>query len=477
MASITPLADPYFAGNFAPVAEEISSDSLEVVGELPRDLAGVFVRNGSNARFAPRGRFHWFDGDGMVHALQVQDGKASYRNRWVRTAGFLAEEQAGEVLWSGLLEKPDFRKKGGPYKNTANTDLVFHAGQCLALWWMSGIPYVLKLPELETLGQQQYGGALPEGFTAHPKVDPRTGEMMFMHFTQTTPVLEYGVVDKHGAIAHKTQLTLAGPRLQHDIAITDKHTILLDMAMHADPKALAEGRVKVKFFRDEPTRFGILPRYGDGAQVRWFDAAPCYIYHLVNAWEEGDEVVVVGCRIGDPLTGDPGNADPAQRIAVIAAQQITAHLHHWRFNLKTGATHEEQLDDSFAEFPRMDNRQLGRASTISYHQRLARDEQVHFDGIIRYAHERGSKTEYSYPRGWFGGETVFAPRLGSTSEEDGYLLTFVAEEATGASEAYVFDAKNIDRGPLARVKLPQRVPAGFHAWWVPQSEVERQRAL
>ena len=128
----------YLEGAFAPIDRELEARDCEVIGEVPRDLAGVYVRNGSNPRYEPKGRYHWFDGDGMLHAVHFEDGRAHYRNRWVRTEAFAIEDAAGEAVWSGINERPDFRHPGGPFKDTANTDLVFHAGRLLALWWLGG---------------------------------------------------------------------------------------------------------------------------------------------------------------------------------------------------------------------------------------------------------------------------------------------------------------------------------------------------
>jgi len=135
--------------------------------------------------------------------------------------------------------------------------------------------------------------------------------------------------------------------------------------------------------------------------------------------------------------------------------------------LDTGAVKESKLDDAVSEFPRMDNRALGRKTRYSYNQRIADMPTLLFDGVIKYDLEADSSSAHAYPKGWFGGEVVFAPRVGSTAEDDGYLVTFVVEEATGSSEAWIMDAKNMQSPPIARVLIPQRVPTGYHAWWVP----------
>lgn len=474
MTATAAASRPYLEGNYAPVRHEIEALGLEVGGELPRDLAGMFVRNSSNPRLEPKGRYHWFDGDGMLHGVQFEDGRASYRNRWVRTKGFLAEQEAGEPLWTGVTERPDFTNPRGPLKDSANTDIVFHAGRLLALWWLGGEPYVVKLPELETCGIETFGGKI-KTVSAHPKVDPVSGEMMFFDYKPFPPYLTYGVVSAGGELVHHTEIELPGPRLQHDMAITERYAIFLDMSMMWDPELLAQGRTRVGFFRDKPTRFGVLPRRAPGSEIRWFEASACYIYHTINAWEDGDTIVVVGCRIDDPLAFDTSGGQARAEVPAIGFLRLEPTLYRWTLDLRSGLVREEKLDDVLTEFPRMDNRLLGRRSRFSYNPRIATAPTLLFDGVIKYDTDSGRSWTHAYPKGWYGGETVFAPRVGSTREDDGYLVTFVVEEATGVSEVHVIDAADVTAGPRARVRIPQRVPTGYHCWWVPAEQLAAQR--
>ena len=467
---------PYLRDNYAPVAEEHDHLALTCTfGQVPRDLAGVFVRNGANPVRPPRARHHWFDGDGMVHGLEFADGQAHYRNRWVRTAGFLAEQAAGAALWGGLLEPIERDNPRGPYKNTANTDLVYHHGRLLATWWVCGDAYVLRLPDLASCGADDFHGTHSRGMTAHAKVDPRSGELVFIRPEQGPPFLSCGVLDAGGRLIHSTDIELPGPRLHHDMAITEHHTIILDTSMHEDPALLRQGKVRVKFFRDQPSRFGVLPRHAAGSAMRWFDISPCYIYHTVNAWEDGDAIVVLACRIDDPMVGDPGNKPTDRIVPAIAAQLLGARLCRWRLDLRTGAVSETLLDDEITEFPRIDARRLGAPSQISYHQRLAEQPTLRFDAIVRYDHERGGRTQYRYPEGWYGSEVAFAPRIGAgAAEDDGYLIAFVCEEHSGQAEGWIFAADQIDRGPVTRLAIPTRVPTGFHGLWIDHTAVAAQ---
>ncbi|HBE21778.1 MAG TPA: 9-cis-epoxycarotenoid dioxygenase, partial [Cyanobacteria bacterium UBA11367] len=180
------LSNPYLEGNFAPVQSEITAEDLPVIGELPADLNGMFVRNGPNPQFPPKGQYHWFDGDGMLHGVHISNGKATYRDRYIQTRGWKIEHEAGHAIWTGLLEPPQKDNPYGPYKNVANTALVWHDNRLLALW-EGGEPHSIEVPSLETVGSYTYGGNLKSPFTAHPKVDPVTGEMMFFGYSLAQP--------------------------------------------------------------------------------------------------------------------------------------------------------------------------------------------------------------------------------------------------------------------------------------------------
>lgn len=468
---------PYLNGNFAPVHSELCADGLEVIGELPRDLGGVYVRNSSNPRFAPKGRYHWFDGDGMLQVVQIEDGKAHFRHRWIQTSAFRAESEAGAALWTGVTERPDFTNPRGPFKDSANTDVVYHNGKLLALWWLGGEPYVVKLPDVETCGTMQLGAM--RTVSAHPKVDMVTGEMMVFDYKPYPPYLTYGVVSASGELVNHTVIDLPGPRLQHDMAITANYSLVFDMSLMWDPELLAQGKTRVRFFRDRPSRIGVIPRHGKGSEVRWFECAPFYMYHTVNAWEEGSTIVLIGCRIENPLADDAHNPSSDGQVPTIGFLRLAPRLHRWTLDLQNGTVREEQLDDRFAEFPRMDNRILGRTSRFSYSGRIPGRETLRFDGIVKNDTATGKRWDYACAPGCSVGEPTFAPRLGSQPnserEDDGYILTFMEDDSTGQSDLGIFDASRIEAGPIGRIRMPRRVPTGYHTWWVPADELARQQ--
>jgi carotenoid cleavage dioxygenase-like enzyme len=468
------VRSPYLEGPYRPVHTETTADDLRVVaGEVPADLEGVFVRNGSNPAFEPRGRYHWFDGDGMLHGVHFAGGRAAYRNRWVRTAGLAADEAAGEARLTGILERPDLSAPGGPFKDTGNTDVVRHGGKLYALWWLSGQAHEIDVPSLETVGVTDFGGTLTTTINAHPKVDPGTGELVFTSYAMLPPYLTVGVIDPGGRVVRNDPVDLPGPRLQHDLAITPRFSVLFDMSLTWDLEQLLRGRTTLRFYRDVPSRIGLAPRHGPAAEVQWFEVAPFFMYHVVNAWEDGDEVVLVGCRMVDPLVGDPDNEAPDEGVPHLAHLRLEPVLWEWRLDRVTGSARERAVDDTLAEFPRINDGFVGRPNRWSWSPTFADLPTLAFDGLVRHDLTDGSTVTHRHPEGWFGGEAVFAPSSDPqrTAEDDGYLITFVTEAATGASEVHVLDAHDPAGGPVVRLEVPARVPHGYHTEWVPAAAI------
>ena len=460
----TAVVNPYLDGNFAPARSEITASNLVVLGELPADLCGVFVRNGPNPQFPPRGRYHWFDGDGMLHGVHIGNGTAQYRNRYVQTQGWKLEQEAGSAIWTGLLSPPQPDNPYGPSKNTANTALVWHSGRLLTLW-EGGKPHEIKVPGLETVGPYTYGNQLKTAFTAHPKVDAVTGEMMFFGYSiAQPPYLHYSVVSAQGELLRTVPIDLPVGVMMHDFAITEHYTLFMDLPLTFRPERMQRGESPLMFESDRPSRFGILPRHGDNSSIRWFEAAPCYVFHTVNAYEEGEEVVLIACRMnGTTVLNASDNA--GERNSDIP------QMHRWRFNLSTGAVVEEQVDDIPSEFPSVNEQRLGRPTRYGYAARTAPGSMPLFDGFIKYDLLTGSSQTHEFGSGRYGGEGVFVPRPGATAEDDGWLLTFVHDEVEGTSELVVLMAQDMTAEPVARIMIPTRVPYGFHGTWITQAQM------
>jgi carotenoid cleavage dioxygenase len=471
---------PALDGNNAPIHDESVFTDMPVIGEVPRDFAGLYVRNGPNAFFQPDWRYHAYDGDGMVHTVQFDRGQVTYRNKWVRTAALLEEQAAGKALWKGLKEPMRKDRPDAPFKNTANTDVKFHAGRLIAMWYRAGMPYALDPISLDTLGTADFGGAF-EQISAHSRPDEHTGELLWFDYRLTEPYMQYGVIGPDRKPRHKIDIALPGPRLPHDMAVTEHYTILHDFPLHPDVEAMRAGRYKVRFHPDLPTRFGIVPRYGQSHEVRWFEASPSYMLHVVNAWEEqgpsGLEIVMVGTPYR-MVRRDDGTIDGRRLEQTIHYRQRDFVLYEWRFELSTGRTRERVIDDLLnTEFPVINSAYQGRPSRYTYNILFpyGGKEEPRFPGLVKYDIRTGSFVAYSGGSQFFYNEPGFAPRNNAQAEDDGYLVTIAWNPQDARSEIHVFEASGggLGQGPIARVVLPRRVPNGFHATYVSQSVLER----
>lgn len=462
---IDAIDNPYLHGVFAPVTAPRADHAPEVEGEIPKDLYGAYYRNGPNNRFAPKNRYHWFDGDGLVHGVWFDGGRARYRSRYVATEGLALEDERGEAVWPGVLGPFDFSLPLGPIKDTANTDLLFLDDRVVALWYESGRAYTLDPRTLETVESTPRIDKLPRRISAHSKVDPSTGDFVFFNYGNDAPYMQYGVLRPNGEV-HLTDITLPGPRRPHDLGVTPRFSVLHDFPVFFDEALFAKTGKRIPLFHpDVPTRYGIIPRFGTDADVKWFACEPCYMLHVVNCWEDGDKVVMVGCRTTDPtLRPDPRDGKIA---AMLSGLKLQANLYRWTFDLETGAVDEGPLDEENAEFPMINDAYLGTKNRWAYLSRIPFEIPATFDGLLKYDLDTGSiVSRFDYAPGVFGSEAAFAPREGGTEEDDGYLVTIATDTNDWTSACLVFDAKDLAAGPRARVKLPGRVPAGFHSTFV-----------
>ncbi len=459
MSKPFPSDDPFLRGNYAPWLMEGEAHDLPVVGDLPRELDGSFFRNGPNPQFAPRGRYHWFDGDGMIHAVTLRRGHAHYRNRWVRTQRFQLERAAGEALFGGLtdLAATDPRVVGAS-PNAANTNVLMHAGRLLALW-EGGPPHELDPRTLETLGPFDFGGRLQGPMTAHPKLDPESGEMIFFGYSALPPFLRFHVASAEGELVRSEEIEVPVPTMMHDFCVTREHVLFLVCPAVLRLENLGQGRPPLCWEPELGTRLGVVSRRGGGGAPRWLETDPCYVFHPMNAYTDGDRIVADVCRYPRlPLFGSAQEEEP-----------LEAKLTRWTLDLAGGSVKEERLDDAASEFPRLDERRSGLRYRHGYAAgRLApREDGTGFDAVLHYDHERGVRRAHVFGGEGLVGEPVFVPRRAGAPEGEGFLLCLVYRPDERRSDLVVFDAENVEAEPLARVQLPHRVPFGFHGNWAP----------
>ncbi|MDG2307101.1 MAG: carotenoid oxygenase family protein [Candidatus Binatia bacterium] len=453
----------FFEGILAPVMDERNDAELEVVGELPAGLQGMFVRNGPNPQFAPEGAYHPFDGDGMIHALYVEDGKARYRNRWIESAGLLAERKRGHACFGSVsqfkLPAQDVMDEVGMMKNNGNTHTVRHAGKYLAL--MEAAPPTELSRELGTVGEYDFAGKLKGPMTAHPKIDSKTGEMFFFGYSPFPPYLRYHVADASGALVHSVEIDLPAPVMIHDFALTENYVVFFDAPGIFDLDSMMKGEPGVRWEPERGTRIGILPRRGGNDDIRWVEIDNCFPVHFWNAWDDGDKVEIYGPSF-EKMPGGLQFDNPSQ----IEEPKPW----HWSVDLTEKTASGEQTDDRSGEFPRINDDRAGRRHRYQYNA-LARTWEFEFDfhGVIKYDMESGTSEEYVHGENAVSGEHVFAADPAGQNEDDGWLLSVVTDRLTKRSEFRVLDARDVAAGPIARVKVPRRVPLGFHANWFPDA--------
>lgn len=460
---------PYMQGAWTPQRQEYTAEDMVVIGMLPKDLDGVYVRNTENPVHEPLGRYHPFDGDGMLHAITFRDGKASYRNRFVRTRGFEAEQEAGRALWAGLAEHPSLSERPGwgahgGLKDSSSTDVIIHAGAILSTFYQCGEAYRLDPWTLEPLGTADW--CPPEGISAHPKVDPRTGELLFFNYSKTAPYMHYGVVGADNQLKHLTPVPLPGPRLPHDMAFTPRWSILNDFPLFWEPDLLPKGYHVARFHPDMKSRFGLIPRFGGAGEVRWFEGTATYVLHFLNAWEEGDAVFLDGYFEEDPAPATSPQAWPGyERIMTFLDQtMLKPRLHRWRFDLKTGETTETRLDDRVLEFGIINNQYAGVKNRWAY-SAVSKPGWFLFTGLVKHDMVTLWSEAVEFGDERYGSEPGFAPRVGATEEDDGYLITYVTDMIEDRSECVIYDARKLADGPVARIILPARISSGTHATW------------
>ncbi|MGW3340819.1 carotenoid oxygenase family protein [Streptomyces sp. NPDC001009] len=472
-ASATGRFDPArvaaLSGPFAPVTEEVDEVSLVVEGELPEELDGVYLRNGPNPRFTPIGSFLYpIDGDGMLHGVWIEGGRARYRNRFVRTPAVLAEERAGRALWGGIesMITPDEREVGPElahtFRDLPDINVVRHAGRLLALA-EAGCPFRMT-PELETAGRETFGGALPAGITAHPKTDPVTGEMAVFCYAMEPPYLTWSLIAPDGTVT-RGPVPVAGvdePMMIHDMALTGRFLVLVLAPVFFDLSAAMSGGSLIDWRPEAGTRVLLIPR--DGSPVREVSDDAFWLWHTVNAHDEADGTVVLEYVQWSRLSLGDSDGGPNRSTLVRAVLDPT-----------TGRMRRTTLDDARVEFPRIDDRRIGaRHGRIAVAWDSERSPGLlpgEFDALRWY----DTAAPGAPSRAWYGGdlsvgEPAFAPSPGHAGEDRGHWLAFATDRTDGSARLLVFPAEEPESGPVARVRIPVRVPLGLHGNWLPTEE-------
>jgi carotenoid cleavage dioxygenase len=449
-ATIETAAPWHLRGNWAPVLDEITEHELRVDGAIPPELTGTYIRTGPNPKSGTSP--HWFTGDGMLHGIRLAGGRAEwYRNRFIQTRA-VTDPQDDPMAGIGDLSR-----------GTGNTHVIVHNSEILCLeeaHW----PWRVDA-ELNTLGYEDYGGALTCSMTAHPKICPITGELIaFSYLGLEPPYLKYIRVSPDGQVVQIEGIDIPNMVMMHDFNVTERHVVFMDLPVVFDLDLLDNG-LPFSFRRDAGARLGVMPRTGSNADIRWFEIDPCYVFHPVNAHEEGDRIVLHVSRQREAFGQ---HSDDYAEVG---------RLWRWVIDLDAGTVTEEQIDDRPGDFGRVDDRRVGQDARYGYLMAMAgegnSEEPVYGSALWKYDLRSGECCEHQLGDGVRGAEPVFAAASPEAGEDEGWIISLSHDEASGESRLLVIDAQDFSSPPVATVHLPQRVPYGAHGSWVTDAALGR----
>ncbi|MBT3563595.1 MAG: dioxygenase [Gammaproteobacteria bacterium] len=444
MSAVAETTPSHLRGNGRPVTEELTLADLKVNGKIPEELNGRYVRTGPNPITGTS--THPFLGDGMLHGMRLRDGKAEwYRNRYVQTP-FITDPSVDVLDLSVMMDMKSSK---------ANTHVMGHAGKILVLE-EGHFPYVVD-GQLNTVGPTDFEGALTGSFTAHPKICPTTGELLAFGYSALEPYLRYLRVSADGKLVQTENITVGGPTMMHDFNITQNNVIFMDLPAVFNLELAMTGEMPIRWDESYPARLGVMPRNGNDTQVRWFDINPCYVFHPLNSYEDGDKIIIDVARFSHMWKASTMDFPPPE-------------LWRWTIDTVSGKVHEEQVDDRPAEFPRVADSVIGMKHRYGYLAGMSqtKDPSEASGAILKYDRETGVRSDIEFGRGRTGGEPVFVPAANSSTEDDGYLMTYIYDASSDSSSFVIMDAASMDSEPVASIDLP-RIPGGFHGSWIDAS--------
>ncbi|XP_043720518.1 probable carotenoid cleavage dioxygenase 4, chloroplastic [Telopea speciosissima] len=491
---LRPSLDPRYvlADNFFPVDELPPTECPVIEGHLPSCLNGAYIRNGPNPQYLPRGPYHVFDGDGMLHSLRISGGRATLCSRYVKTYKYYVERTAGSPilpnLFSGfhgltasLARVALFmaRVLAGEFNpvhgiGVANTSLAFLGNQLFALC-ESDLPYAVQLTpdgDIETIGRHDFDGKLFMSMTAHPKKDPDTGETFAFRCGLRPPCLTFFRFNPDGSKQPDVPIfSMTRPSFPHDFAITKKYAIFPDIQIGINPTEMIFGGGSL-FGPDlgKVPRVGVIPRGAkDESEMRWFEVPGFNIFHAINAWDEEEDVIVMIAP----------NITPVEHM--FDMNLLHASVEKVRIDLKTGMVMRFTVSSRNMDFGVINPGYVGRETRYSYLAAGMGDGSKKISGVVKLdlsgsEHRERTVACRMFGEGCYGGEPFFVAREPGNShveaEDDGYVVTFMHDENIGESKFLVMDAKSPSLEIVAAVKLPRRVPYGFHGLFVKESDLK-----
>ncbi|TPG38675.1 carotenoid oxygenase [Sphingomonas koreensis] len=444
-------AHPFLTGIHQPMTRELTIDELAVTGTIPAALDGRYLRIGPNPVAPDPAGYHWFVGDGMVHAIKLEGGEARwYRNRWIRSHA--VAEALGERAAPGPRHSFD----------TVNTNVVGIAGRTFALVEAGSYPVELS----DTLDEQTYNpfnDTLVGSFTAHPHQDPLTGEWHAIAYEATDPdTVRHVVLSPGGQVTREEPIAVRhGPSI-HDCAFTQRFAVVMDLPVTFSMKAMIGGHsFPYRWNPDHAARVGLLPRSGAGGEIIWCALpAPAYAFHVANAFDLTDGRVALDVVAYDSMF-QPDNVGP---------DAVPRGLERWTIDPSTQTVATATLDVSPQEFPRIDDRRWGQPYRYAYSLGLVDTEfAIGAHHIIKHDLEDDTHFHHDFGPDAYPGEFVFVPRQVDAGEDDGWLIGLVIDMAQQTTDLVILDAQRFEDAPVASIRVPHRVPPGFHGNWLPSA--------
>ncbi len=443
----------YLEGIHLPLQAETTLTDLVVTGTIPAELDGRYIRIGPNPITPPNpGTYHWFMGDGMVHGVRLQGGKALwYRNRWIRSCA--VSEALGEPPAAGPHEPPF---------DIVNTNVLGHAGATYALVEAGGCPVRID-EDLNTVAYDPWGETLKGGsYSAHPHLDTKTGELHAICYSaQDLTVIRHVVVDTKGKVRREEPMTVQhGPSI-HDCMISEKYVIVLDMPVTFSLKALMGGQgFPYRWNPKHKARVGLLEKDGKGTDAIWCEIDPCYVFHPCNAYDNADGTVTFDACVhasvfDESLQGPEGNAITFER---------------WQIDPVARRVSRTVVDSDPQEFPRANETRTGQYYRYAYTLGTPKADDPSRAAearLFKHDLEAGTRQIHDFGPGRVAGEFVFVPAANAAAEDHGWLMGYVIDPDAATSELVIIDAQNFEGPQLAAIEIPQRIPPGFHGNWVP----------
>ncbi len=441
---------PFLSGIHTPMEAELTLDDLKVTGSIPTELDGRYIRIGPNPVTPPNpASYHWFTGDGMVHGVKLKSGKAEwYRNRWIKSKAV-----------SAALGQPEAPGPRNGLSDTVNTNVLGHAGETWAIVEAGGYPVRIN-EELETIAHDPFGGTLKKSFSAHPHLDPETGEMHAICYQgNDATTIHHVVVDRDGKVRREEPIKVSSGPMIHDCMITKDYVIIMDLTVTFSMKLLLAGAsFPYKWNPDHQARIGLLPREGTDDDVIWCNVDACQIFHPCNAYETEDGKVIFDACVHDSMFAESTQGPDSKRVP----------FERWTIDPVGRSVARAVVDTAAQEFPRPDERYIGKPYRYAYTMALTEGDASFLSQTRLYKHDlvAGTRDVHDFGAGRIPGEFVFIPRSPDSAEGDGWLMGYVVDVNAETTDLVIIDAVNFAGEPQAVIHIPHRIPPGFHGNWV-----------